>query len=161
MFLPTLRMFGFCWSGFRPGGCSCHAVGLDLQSIPIEYKDFQSARHPDPVDVRSDVPDVQPSIVSDFRPSGCSAACRWPDLADVPCSAVCPTMEPLSTAVETHGDRLTRCTRATACRHGRAPSVATRATCAIASGATLSAGTVNLAAAQRKHTPQRPGAPHH
>jgi hypothetical protein len=27
----------------RPGGCSCHAVGLDLQSRPIEYKDFQSA----------------------------------------------------------------------------------------------------------------------
>ena len=29
---------------FRPSGCSCRAVGLDLQSRPIEYKDFQSAK---------------------------------------------------------------------------------------------------------------------
>jgi len=28
----------------RPGGCSCRAAGLDLQSRPIEYKDFQSAK---------------------------------------------------------------------------------------------------------------------
>lgn len=27
----------------RPGGCSIRAVGLDLQSRPIGYKDFQSA----------------------------------------------------------------------------------------------------------------------
>jgi len=27
----------------RPGGCSGRAVGLDLQSRPIEYKDLQSA----------------------------------------------------------------------------------------------------------------------
>jgi len=29
---------------YRPRGCSCRAVGLDLQSRPIEYKDLQSAK---------------------------------------------------------------------------------------------------------------------
>ena len=43
---------------------------------------------PNPADVRSIVPDVQPSIVSDFRPSGCSTPCRsQSDPADVPCRA--------------------------------------------------------------------------
>ena len=59
---PTPRMFVLTWRMFdtvpltRPGGCSqqgkipdpadvrLRAVGLDLQSRPIEYKDFQSAK---------------------------------------------------------------------------------------------------------------------
>jgi hypothetical protein len=40
----AMAYFDGCSKKTRPGGCSCRAAGLDLQSRPIEYKDFQSAR---------------------------------------------------------------------------------------------------------------------